>query len=105
MPAFEDREREFENRFKHDEELRFKITARRNRLLGGWAAQRLGLAGGAAEDYARSVVEAVFAGGDKAVVAKVVGDLAAKGQGVTPEQVQFELDHFAVTARQQVMAE
>lgn len=106
MPTFEDREKEFEARFKHDEELRFKVTARRNRLLGLWAAQRMGLAGEAAEAYAKDVIAAEFGpGGDRRVVEKLLGDLAAKGQAATPAQVQFELDHFAEEAKQQVMKE
>ena len=105
MPTFEDREKEFEARFKHDQELRFKVTARRNRLLGLWAAEKMGLSGDAAEAYAKTVVDAEFAGGDKRVVAKVAADLAAKGHAVTSGQVQFELDHFAAQAKQQVMSE
>ncbi|MBV8777850.1 MAG: DUF1476 domain-containing protein [Alphaproteobacteria bacterium] len=105
MPTFDDREKEFEARFKHDQELRFKVTARRNRLVGLWAAERMGLSGEAAEDYAKTVVEAEFGGGDKKVIDKVVADLAAKGHPFTAAQVQFELDHFAATARQQVMQE
>jgi hypothetical protein len=105
MPTFEDREKEFETRFKHDQELRFKVTARRNRLLGLWAAEKMGLTGEAAEAYAKTVVEAEFAGGDPHVVEKIVSDLAAKSHGVTATQVQFELDHFAETAKQQVMSE
>ena len=106
MPSFEDREKEFEARFKHDEGLRFKVTARRNRLLGLWAAERMGLAGEPADTYAKSIVAAEFdTGGDAHVVEKLVADLAAKGHAVTLAQVQFELDHFAETARQQVMSE
>ena len=106
MPTFEDREKEFEARFKHDEELRFKVTARRNRLLGLWAAEKMGLSGDDADVYATSIVAAEFhKGGDKHVVEKLVADLAAKGQAVTPAQVQFELDHVAARARQQIMSE
>jgi hypothetical protein len=106
MPTFEDREKEFEAKFKHDQELRFKVTARRNRLLGLWAAEKMGLSGEAAEAYAKTVVAAEFdKGGDRHVVEKLVADLSAKGQGVTTAQVQFELDHFAEQARQQVMSE
>jgi hypothetical protein len=106
MATLEDREKEFEARFKHDQELRFKVTARRNRLLGIWAAQRMGLTGEAVEAYAKTVVAAEFdKGGDKHVVEKVVADLAAKGHPVTEAQVKFELDHFAASARQQVMKE
>lgn len=105
MPTFEDREKEFEARFKHDQELRFKVTARRNRLIGLWAAEKMGLAGDAAETYARTIVDAEFAGGDPHVVALLVADLAAKGQSFTAAQVQFELDHFAAQAKTQVMSE
>jgi len=105
MPTFEDREKEFETRFKHDEELRFKVTARRNRLIGLWAAGKMGLSGEAADTYARKIVDAEFDGGDPRVVELLVTDLAAKGQALTTAQVQFELDHFAATAKQQVMSE
>ncbi len=106
MPSFADREKEFEARFKHDQELQFKATARRNRLLGMWAAQRMGLTAADSEAYAKEVVAAEFEpGGDKHVIEKVAGDLAAKGQTVTPAQVRFELEHFAEKARQQLMKE
>jgi len=105
MSAFDEREKEFEARFKHDQELRFKVTARRNRLAGLWAAAKMGLSGDAADAYAKTVVDAEFSGGDKHVVEKLVADLAAKGQAVTAAQVQFELDHLAETAKQQVMSE
>jgi hypothetical protein len=106
MSAFDDREKEFEARFKHDQELRFKVTARRNRLAGIWAAEKMGLTGDAADAYAKTVVAAEFdKGGDAHIVEKLVADLAAKGQGVTAAQVQFELDHFAETAKKQVMSE
>jgi hypothetical protein len=106
MTSFADREKEFEARFKHDQEFKFKATARRNRLLGLWAAQKMGLAGADAETYATEVVAAAFEpGGDKHVVDKVAGDLAAKGLTVTSAQVRFEFDHFAEQAKQQLMKE
>jgi hypothetical protein len=106
MTSFADREKEFEARFKHDQEFRFKATARRNRLLGMWAGQQMGLAGADAEAYAKEVVGAEFEpGGDKHVIDKVTGDLAAKGRAITPAQVRFELDHFAEQAKQQLMKE
>ena len=106
MPSFADREKEFEARFKHDQEFRFKATARRNRLLGIWAAQKMGLAGADADDYAKDVVAAEFEpGGDTYVIDKVALDLAAKGQAVTPAQIRFELDHFSEQAKQQLMKE
>ena len=106
MPTLADREKEFEARFRHDQEFRFKTVARRNRLLGLWAAQRLGLLGDAAEAYAQRVVEAQFeAGGDKHVIDKLADDLGAKDPTVTAERVRFELHHFAEQAKQQLMRE
>jgi hypothetical protein len=106
MPTLADREKEFEARFKHDQEFKFKATARRNRLLGLWAAQRLGLLGDAAEEYAKRVVAAQFEpGGDKHVLAKVSDDLRAKDPTLTPDRIRFELDHFAQRAKQQLMTE
>jgi len=104
MPLFEDREKEFEARFRRNEELRFKVTARRNRLAGLWAAEKMKLSGDAANDYAASIVH-VGLGGDPNVVAKLVADLAAKGHPFTADQVRFELKHFAVTAKNQVTSE
>jgi len=105
MAVFDDREKEFEARFKHDQELQFKVKARRNRLLGLWAAEKMGLSGEAADHYAREIVDAEFDGGDKHVVAKLVADLAAKGPSVTEAQVKFELDHFEDQAKSQIMQE
>ena len=104
MTTFADREREFEARFKHDQELQFKATARRNRLLGLWAAQKMGLAAADAEAYAKEVVAAQLEpGGNKHVVEKVVADLTAEGQTTTAAQVRFQLEHFAEQAKQQLM--
>jgi hypothetical protein len=105
MTTFDGREKDFEARFKHDQELQFKVTARRNRLLGLWAAERMGLGGPTADAYAKEVVDAEFAGGDHHVIAKLVADLGAKGHTVTEAQVKFELDHLAERAKQQVMQE
>lgn len=105
MAIFDDREKEFEARYKHDQELQFKVKARRNRLLGLWAAGRMGLTGDAADTYAKSVVEAEFDGGDRHVVDKVCADLNGKGQNCTPAQIEFELKHLADRAKQQLMQE
>ena len=105
MTAFDNREKDFEARFKHDQELQFKVTARRNRLLGLWAAQLMGLSGQTADAYAKEVVDAEFKGGDRHVIAKIVADLLAKGHPLTEAQVKFELDHLAEQAKQQVMQE
>jgi hypothetical protein len=105
MAIFDDREKEFEARYRHDQELQFKVKARRNRLLGLWAAGRMGLTGDAADTYARSVVEAEFEGGDHHVVDKVCADLNGKGQNCTPAQVEFELKQLGERAKQQIMQE
>jgi hypothetical protein len=105
MTTFDEREKNFEARFKYDQELQFKVTARRNRLLGLWAAGRMGLSGDAANAYAKEVVEAEFAGGDRHVIDKIIADLGAKGHPVTEAQVKFELDHLAEQAKQQLMQE
>src|SRR3984893_7475094 len=106
MTSFADREKEFEARFKHDQEFRFKATARRNRLLGMWAAERMRLAGADAEAYAKEVVAAEFEpGGDKHVIDKVTDDLATKGRAITPAHASFDIAHFAEQAKQQLMKE
>ena len=106
MPTLADREKEFEARFKHDQEFKFKATARRNRLLGLWAAERLGLLGEAAEAYVKRVADAQFEpGGDKHVIAKVTDDLGAKDPTFTSARIRFELEHFAEQAKQQLMKE
>ena len=106
MPTFADRQRDFENQFKHNEEFRFKVTARRNRLLGLWGAHQLGLLGSSAEEYCQRVVHAQFEpGGDKNVIEKLVADLGAKDPTITHARIQFELEHFAERAKQQLMTE
>jgi hypothetical protein len=82
MTTFDDRKDAFEKKFAHDEELRFKATARRNKLLGLWAADRLGKSGADAEAYAKTVVMADFQeAGDDDVLRKVQADLEAGGAG------------------------
>ena len=80
MTSFDEREKGFERKFAHDEELRFKSTVRRNKLIGLWAAQKLGLSGDEAEAYAKSIVKADFQEpGDADVLRKLRTDLSAKG--------------------------
>jgi hypothetical protein len=104
MRTFDERQKGYEAQFAHGQELAFRITARRNRLLGLWAAERLGLpAGEETEAYAKAVVAADFqAPGDDDVIEKVRGDLAAKGLDVTVEQVRAELARAAAQAREQL---
>ena len=104
MTTFNEREKGFEQKYKHDQELQFKVNARRNRLLGLWAAEQMGLSGAEAEAYAKQVVQADFEKpGDSDVVAKVVNDLSAKGRAVTEPQVRKELDRLFAVAKEQIM--
>ena len=106
MTTFDTREKEFEARFKHDQDLQFKITARRNRLLGLWGAQQLGLLGDAAEAYAQKLVEAqLHPGGNRNVVDKLAADLGARDPMFTAARIRFELEHFTEQAKRQLMQE
>lgn len=89
MTTFDKREEGFEKKFAHDEELRFKATARRNKLLGLWAAEKMGLTGDEAAAYAKSVVIADFEeAGDEDVYRKVHQDLTAKGIDNSEKQIR-----------------
>ncbi len=103
MTTFDKREEAFEKQFAHDEELKFKAEARRNRLLGLWAAQKLGKSGADAEAYAKEVVAAEFdEGGD--VLRKVRSDLAAKGVAVTEADIRAQMTELLTIAVAQVKA-
>jgi hypothetical protein len=105
MTTFDKREEGFEKKFALDEEQKFKAGARRNKLLGLWVAEKLGMSGDAANTYAREVVAAEFGeGGDAGVVRKVVGDLTAKGDTVTEQQIRAKMDEFLAQAIVQVKA-
>jgi hypothetical protein len=89
MTTFDKREEGFEKKFAHDEELRFKASARRNKMLGLWAAEKLGLSGDAANAYAKEVIMADFEeGGEADVVKKVLTDLSAKGDKSTEADIR-----------------
>ncbi|MGA8900762.1 DUF1476 domain-containing protein [Bradyrhizobium sp.] len=101
MTTFDKREEGFEKKFALDEELKFKAEARRNRLLGAWVAERLGITGDAAVAYAREAVAGAFAeGGDKAVIARIAGDLSAKG--ITEEEIRRQMTELLAQAIAQV---
>jgi hypothetical protein len=87
MTTFDKREEAFEQQFAHDEELKFKATARRNKLLGLWAAEKLGLAGAEADSYALSVVMNDIEVGAHDVMAKIRKDFAAKGVVQSDHQI------------------
>lgn len=104
MASFDDRKKGMEEKFRHDQELTFKINARRNKLLGLWAAGKMGLAGAAADGYAKEVVAADFErAGEEDVVEKVVGDFKGKGVAVSDEQVRDEMKRLLVEARKQIV--
>jgi hypothetical protein len=106
MNTFKDREKTYEAKYVHDQETNFKINARRNKLLGQWAAGLLGLSGPAAEDYAREVVKADFQkAGDDDVVEKVMADFKAKGVNMTESRLRIEMRNLLEEARRQVTAE
>jgi hypothetical protein len=92
MTTFDDRKDSFERKFAHDEELRFKATARRNKLLGLWAAEKLGRSGAEADAYAKSVVLADFEeAGDGDVIRKVKSDLEAGGVAITEGEINLRM--------------
>ncbi|MBC2666178.1 DUF1476 domain-containing protein [Novosphingobium flavum] len=106
MTSFKDRERAEEAKFARDEEMLFRITARRNRLLGNWAAQRMGLSDVEAEGYAKGVVQADFEeSGDEDVVRKILGDLIAAGVDANESEVRAALEGKAVEARRALLGE
>ena len=103
MTQFDKREEGFEKKFALDEEQKFKAEARRNRLLGMWAAEKLGITGDAVAAYAKEVVAADFEeAGDGDVQRKVFGDLSAKGIAITEAQVRAKMDELMATAVMQV---
>ena len=105
MTTFDKREEAFEKKFVVDEELKFKALARRDRLIGLWVAAKLGLSGEQAIAYSREVVAAEFnEGGDAAVIAKLNGDLAAKGIAITEDEIRSQMGEFLLQAIAQVKA-
>jgi len=106
MTLFDDRERAEESRFARNEEMLFRIQARRNKLLGIWAAERMGLDAAETESYARQVVQAEFEeAGDEDVIRKVLGDLLLAGVDVSDAEVRSALEARNVEARRQLMGE
>jgi hypothetical protein len=102
MTQFDDRERAFENMYARDQELQFKIVARRNRLLGLWAAKKMGLTEVEADAYARDVIRADFEeGGDDDVIRKLLGDLTSAGIEIEDAAIRQALEHKTVEARRQ----
>ena len=104
MSAFDDRERAFEAKFARDQEVQFRVTARRNRLVGEWAAERMGLTPEETDAYAKAVVQADFEeAGDEDVIRKLLGDLLAAGVEADEPMVRRAVDEKTVEARRQLL--
>jgi hypothetical protein len=102
MSTFDEREKGFEAKFEHDEEVRFKVAARRNKLVGMWVAEQLGLTGTAAEEYATSLV--FQQRGEAAFVKKIIADCAAKGVPMTERRLRRQMAEAALQARKDIAA-
>jgi hypothetical protein len=106
MTSFEDREKGFERKFAHDEELRFKATARRNKLLGLWAASEMGITGDAAQAYARDVIKAdLEQPGEEDVFRKIRKDFDGKGVPQSDHQIRRKMSELMGESVAQIEAE
>ncbi|HEX6374136.1 MAG TPA: DUF1476 domain-containing protein [Allosphingosinicella sp.] len=104
MTTFDDRERAFETKYARDQDMQFRIVARRNRLLGQWAANLMGLSQAEADAYASDVIRADFEeAGDEDVIRKVLGDLISAGVDCDEARIREALAHKTVEARRQLM--
>ncbi|MBY6157160.1 DUF1476 domain-containing protein [Pseudooceanicola nitratireducens] len=103
MSTFDDREKAFENKYAHDQEMQFRAEARRNKLLGLWAAELMGKTGEDAAEYAREVVKSDFEeAGHEDVVRKVSGDL---GDKATDDEIRAKMDQLLKVAKSQILEE
>lgn len=106
MTTFDERERAFEEKFKHDQDLQFRVENRRNKLLGLWIAEMIGKTGSDAEDYAKEVVIADFdEPGVEDVIRKVTADLASHNVELSDHRLRKKLDELLDVAKKQVMEE
>ena len=106
MTTFDDRENAFERKFAHDEELQFRAKARRDKLLGLWAAEKLGLAGAEAEAYARAVVEAdIQSPRGQGAFRKLRADFDTKGVQQSDHQIQRRMEELMEQAITQIRSE
>jgi len=106
MTSFDDRKRQFENKFAHDEEMRFKAAMRRNKMVGLWAAREMGMAPEEAETYAKEVIKADFEEvGHDDVVRKIMRDLHGKGVEISQHRIERKMQECLDEARRQLMEE
>jgi hypothetical protein len=104
MTQFDDRERAFEAKYARDEEMQFRILARRNRLLGEWAARQMGLSEAETESYAKDVIRSDFEeAGEHDVIRKLLGDLTAAGVDCDEDEIRQALRNKEVEARRQII--
>ncbi len=105
MTIFDDREQAHENKFAREQDMAFRITARRNRLAGQWAASKMKLTAAETDSYSKSVVQADFEElGDEDVVRKLLGDITAAGIAITEADVRTALETANIEARRQLLA-
>ncbi len=106
MTTFNNREKAFEDKYKHDQDLQFKVEVRRNKLLGLWVADMLGMSGADADAYAKEVVSADFEEpGDADVVRKVLGDTEPKNLDLNEHRLRKKMDELLAVAKEQIMSE
>lgn len=106
MTTFDNREKAFENKFAHDQEMQFKAEARRNKLLGLWAAARMGLSGADADAYAKEVIISDFEeAGSEDVYRKVMSDLEERGASVPEKELRTKMAELLAEAKGQLMSE
>lgn len=106
MTTFNDREKAAENKYAHDKELEFRVHARRNKLMGVWAASRMNLSGAAAEDYAKGLIAAtVNAYDDDQLVSRLKSDLSARGITISEHDIKEELHRVTQVATEQLNSE
>jgi hypothetical protein len=104
MSSFDDRERAFEAKYARDEDMAFRIVARRNRLLGEWAARLMGLSEAETDAYAKEVIRSDFEeAGDEDVIRKLLGDLTGAQIDITDDKIREALAHKTVEAKRQLM--
>ena len=103
MSGFDEREKSFERKFEHDQELEFKVKVRRNHLLGLWAAGNLGLKGEAAEDYARTIADpGKHLHGDAEIVKKIAADFRAKSMALDETRIRLEIERYEAEVKKQL---
>ncbi len=104
MTTFDKREKAFEDKYRHDQDLQFKVEVRRNKLLGLWVAELLGLSGADAEAYAKEVVKADFEEpGDADLIRKIQGDAAPKNLDLSEHRIRKKMDEMTAVAKEQIM--